>query len=148
MAKPFSLQPLLDLMHERVDEAVRRLGERIAAEQSARSRLEILGQYRQEYVDRFRNAQSDGMTPLAWKNYQEFLDKIDTAIAEQSQRVEEAAHATAESRNDWQAQNTRLKALDTLAARQRQNEEHQELRREQKNLDEFALRRFQQHETK
>jgi flagellar FliJ protein len=147
MAKPFSLQVLRDLMHTRVDEAVRKLGECIAAEQSARSRLELLGQYRQEYVDRFRNAQAGGMTPLAWQNYQDFLDKIDTAISEQNQRVDEATRATADSRNAWQAQNTRLKALDTLAARQRQNEARLELRQEQKNLDEFALRRFQPRET-
>ena len=42
MAQPFSLQPLLELMQTRTDEATRTLGKLIAAEQSQRSRLQML----------------------------------------------------------------------------------------------------------
>ena len=55
MSRPFTLQPLLDLMQTRTDEATRRLGRLIAAEQSARSRLELLEQYREEYAQRYRD---------------------------------------------------------------------------------------------
>ena len=44
MAQPFSLQPLLELMQTRTDEATRQLGKLIAAEQSQRSRLQMLEQ--------------------------------------------------------------------------------------------------------
>jgi flagellar FliJ protein len=42
MSRDFSLQPLLDLMRDRADEATRRLGQLVAAEQNARGRLKLL----------------------------------------------------------------------------------------------------------
>ena len=49
MPSKFSLQPLLDLMQTRTDEATRQLGRLISAEHSARSRLQMLEDYRAEY---------------------------------------------------------------------------------------------------
>ena len=77
MAQPFSLQPLLELMQTRTDEATRTLGKLIAAEQSQRSRLQMLEQYREEYAQRLRDSIAQGITRLVMLNYQEFLARID-----------------------------------------------------------------------
>lgn len=143
MPKAFSLQPLLELMQDRTDEATRRLGQLVAAEQSARSRLQLLGQYREEYVQRFRDAQSEGLTLQALQNFQAFLNKIDEAITQQQGLVDTSAQNTAHGQQDWQAQNTRLKAIDTLAVRHSNALRHQEGKQEQKQLDEFSSRRYQ-----
>ncbi|MDR3323851.1 MAG: flagellar export protein FliJ [Zoogloeaceae bacterium] len=143
MSRNFSLQPLLDLMHDRTDEATRQLGRLVAAEQSARGRLKLLTDYRQEYARRFQAAQAQGLTLQAWRNYQEFIDKIDIAIGQQSAAVETSTQETAVGQEHWQTQNKKLKAIDTLSVRHRQSLVKKEGKQEQKQLDEFAARHYQ-----
>jgi len=140
MSKPFNLQPLLDLMQSRSDEKTRRLGQLIAAEQSARSRLHLLEQYRQEYAQRLQDAAAQGLTPMSLRNFQEFIQRIDTAIAQQRQMVTTSEHNTAVGQNEWREQNQRLKAIDTLSQRHDQRERYREHRLDQKQQDEFASR--------
>ena len=94
MAQTFPLQTLLELMQNRSDEATRTLGQLIAAEQSQRSRLEMLEQYREEYAQRLRDATSQGITQLSLRNYQNFLSRIDDAITQQHQVVQNSEHST------------------------------------------------------
>jgi flagellar FliJ protein len=148
MSRNFSLQPLLDLMRDRADEATRQLGQLIAAEQDARSRLALLTQYREEYVQRFRDAQTGGLTLQAWRNYQDFIDKIDVAITQQSALVETSAQETATGQAHWKTQNRKLKAIDTLALRHQKSLLEKDARQEQKQLDEFATRRYQRQDNK
>lgn len=142
MTKKFTLQPLLELMRDRTDEATRRLGQLVAAEQSARSKLQLLMDYRAEYVQRFQEAQAQGLTLQAWQNYQVFLNKIDEAISQQTKQVEASAEKTAQGQQHWKTQNTKLKAIDTLSIRHDKKLQQQETRQEQKLLDEFASRRY------
>lgn len=145
MAQPFSLQPLLELMQTRTDDATRRLGQLIAAEQSAKSRLQLLEQYREEYNQRFREAVQGGLSPLAWRNYQEFIARIDDAIRQQGMVVAGAANHTASGQEQWREQNKKLKAVDALSQRYQTAEIRQEGRREQKLQDEFSSRRYSFH---
>lgn len=142
MAKPFVLQPLLNIMHERVDEATRQLGQLIAGEQNAKSRLQLIEQYRAEYAERFRQAAEQGLTPLAWRNYQDFLNRLDEAIAQQQGLVDQAAQSTAVGQANWREQNKRLQAIDTLSQRHDARERYQESKRDQKQQDEFNSRKF------
>ncbi|MDR3353078.1 MAG: flagellar export protein FliJ [Zoogloeaceae bacterium] len=138
----FTLQPLLDLMRERADEATRRLGQLIATEQNARSRLKLLTDYREEYMQRFREAQADGLALPAWRNYQHFIDKIDAAINQQTAVVQSSAQNTAAGQEHWQTRNRQLKAIDTLALRHQQRRREEENRQEQKRQDEFSTRKY------
>ncbi|MDR2787357.1 MAG: flagellar export protein FliJ, partial [Candidatus Accumulibacter sp.] len=70
MTKPFPLQAVLELMRDRADEATRSLARLIANERDAKSRLTLLLGYRDEYVDRFRQAAQNGLTQLEWSNFQ------------------------------------------------------------------------------
>lgn len=142
MSQAFSLQPLLELMQTRADEATRRLGQLIAAEQSAKSRLQLLEQYREEYNQRFREAVQNGLSPQAWQNYQDFIARIDEAIRQQGNVVSGAERHTAAGQAHWRQQNTKLKAIDTLSQRHHSAEVRAEGRREQKLQDEFSSRRY------
>lgn len=142
MAKPFNLQPLLELMQTRSDEASRQLGQLIAAEQSARSRLQLLEQYREEYVQKLRGSIAQGVTPLALRNFQDFLARIDEAIGQQRQVVTRSERSTAAGQAEWREQNKRLKAIDTLSQRHEARERYREGRIEQKQQDEFVTRKY------
>ncbi len=141
MPKPFSLQPLLDLMQTRTDEAARRLGQLIAAEQNQKSRLKLLEEYREEYNQRFRESSLAGMTPLAWRNFLDFLGRLDEAIIQQRLIVANSERDTTQGQDQWREQNKRLKAIDTLSDRHTANERYREGKQEQKLQDEFAARK-------
>jgi flagellar FliJ protein len=143
MAQTFPLQTLLELMQNRSDEATRTLGQLIAAEQSQRSRLEMLEQYREEYAQRLRDATSQGITQLSLRNYQNFLSRIDDAITQQHQVVQNSEHSTKTGQEHWQNQNKRLKAISTLSVRHDIKVRELENKQEQKILDEFSSRRYQ-----
>jgi flagellar FliJ protein len=141
MAKAFSLQPLLEIMQNRADEATRKLGQLIAAEQSQKSRLQMLEQYRGEYFQRLREATTQGISPLTLRNYQDFLARIDEAIEQQRVVVLNSENSTRAGQENWKAQNKQLKAIDTLSQRHEARERYRENKQEQKILDEFATRK-------
>lgn len=147
MTKPFSLQTVLDLMQVRADEATQHLARLIAIERDAKSKLEMLEQYRDEYAARFRLAAKNGITQREWHNYQEFLNRLDEAIDSQRQSVALQAQNTAAGQAHWQQQRKKLKAFDTLSERHNASETAQELKREQKTQDEFAARGKEDKET-
>lgn len=142
MTKAFSLQPLLEIMQERSDEATRRLGQLIAAEQNQKSRLQLLENYRAEYAQKMHDAVQSGISPLMLNNYREFLGRIDEAIEQQRQSVARSEHDTRSGQEHWRQQNRQLKAIDTLAQRHDARERHAESKRDQKNQDEFSSRKY------
>jgi flagellar FliJ protein len=140
VSRPFPLQTVLDLMRSRNDAATQRLASLIAAERDACRTLAMLLQYRDEYTARFRQAVQDGLGQPEWRNYQEFLDRLDEAIRQQEQAAKLKAAQTATGQAEWQRQRSRLNAFDTLSQRHRAGEARRELRQEQKLQDEFAAR--------
>jgi len=140
VTRPFSLQAVLELMQSRSDAATQRLAQLIAAENDARNKLALLQQYREEYAERFRLAAQEGLGQPEWRNYQDFLERLDDAIAQQGEVVRRQEGSTAAGQAAWQQQRTWLKTFDTLAQRHHANEAKVELRQEQKRQDEFAAR--------
>ena len=141
MSKPFALQTVLDLMQTRADDATQMLARLIASERNARDKLEMLKQYREEYATRFRLAAQNGLSPGQWRNYQEFIKRLDEAIDSQAQAVAVQVQRTASGQTNWQQQRTKLKAFDTLSERHYASENALEQKRDQKTQDEFAGRR-------
>jgi len=141
MSKPFALQTIHELMQTRADDATQLLARLIASERSAKDKLEMLRNYRDDYAAKFRQAAQNGLSPGEWRNYQEFLNRLDEAIDAQSQAVALQVQRTASGQAHWQQQRMKLKAFDTLSERHYASENAQELKREQKNQDEFAARR-------
>ena len=140
MTRPFPLQTVLELMQTRADEATQQLARLIASERDAKSKLDLLQQYRDEYATRFREAAQNGMTRIQWQNYQEFLNRLDEAISQQHQNVAQQERNTATGQMNWQQQRKNLKAIDTLSDRHFPRENTREVKREQKAQDEFAAR--------
>jgi flagellar protein FliJ len=62
----------------------------IANEQNAKSRLQMLEDYRAEYATNYVIAIAQGMTRQVLANYQEFLGRIDEAITQQTAAVRQS----------------------------------------------------------
>ena len=140
MNKDFPLQSILDLSQLKLEESTRRLGELIAGEQEATKRLDLLVQYRDEYQGRFLAAARDGLSREQWRNYQQFLEKLDVAIGQARQMMARSQELTTAGQQDWLHKRSRVKAFDTLAQRHQTQVDYHESRLEQKNLDERAAR--------
>jgi len=147
MTKPFALQTVLDLMQKRADEATQQLARLIAAEQDAKAKLQLLADYREEYARRFQAAAQNGLTPQQWRNFQDFLGRLDDAIGQQQQMVARSRDNTSAGQQAWKAQQVKLKAMDALSDRHKQSEMKRESRQEQKMIDEIASRPDRQHKT-
>lgn len=142
MSKRFPLQPLLDLAQQGCDAAAMRLGVLNGHDREMRRRLQLLLEYRGEYTSRLARIAESGMHSVGWRNFHDFIDKIDAAIAQQRELVAAARVQVESGQSQWYAQQRRLKSFDTLSRRHTLEEQKSESRLEQKEQDEFALKNF------
>jgi len=141
VAKPFSLQTLLELSQLRMDDAARRLGELLSGEEVSSKRVLLLQQYRDEYQAGFVLAARNGIGREAMDNYRSFLNRLDEAVAQAKEVAAQSKQRTAAGQREWLDQRGQVKAFDTLSQRHQSQERRIDNRREQKAQDEHAARR-------
>lgn len=142
MSKPFPLQTLLALAQEGSDAAAARLGVVNGHDREMQARLQLLLEYRGDYEARLASVAQAGMHSVGWRNFHEFIDKIDVAIEQQRELVASAKREVETGQHQWHAQQRRLKSFDTLSQRHYSAERKMAARQEQKEQDDFALRGF------
>ena len=142
MPKRFPLQALLDLAQLGSDTAAAQLGVSNGHERDMDKRLQTLLEYRSEYTERMARVTQSGMHSIDWRNFREFIDKIDAAIELQRELVAKARIAVEAGQLHWHTQQRRLKSFDTLSQRHCAAERKNESRQEQKEQDEFAVKGF------
>ncbi|RZI42088.1 flagella biosynthesis chaperone FliJ [Herbaspirillum sp. HC18] len=135
-----ALETLIELATNDADEAAKRLGLAIRACEDTEQKLTMLMQYREEYQVRFHDGLAAGISAAGYRNFQLFLDKLDTAIAGQQKIVEDAKRKIVDERSAWQSCERKRMSYDTLATRAQKVEERKANKRDQKLMDEFATR--------
>lgn len=138
MARPYPLQAVLELARRASDDAAAELGGRNAQWQKARAKLDLLLHYREEYRARFRATVQQDVHHAGWKNFHDFMDKLDQAIEQQRHAVAQSARLAQEGQRRWQLQQQRLKAFETLAQRHAVREAQHAARGEQRKTDELV----------
>lgn len=142
MSNKLPLATLIELAQSKTDEATRRLGQLQNAHTSAAGKLEMLLQYRQEYLDQLQVQMRDGVASAHLRNFQHFIGTLDGAIEQQRALTLQADTRLAHGRSDWQNTQRRLNSFDTLADRVRQQEMLVLNKREQRDSDERTARQF------
>lgn len=140
MATSSAIHTLIELATQETDEAAKRLGQAIRAGEETRQKLTLLQQYRDDYAARFQASVAAGLSASGYRNFQTFIDKLDSAITSQQQVVAEAERRIAQERGAWQASERKRMSYDTLATRAQKEVQKQENRRDQKQSDEHAAR--------
>ena len=135
-----SLQQLIELARMRCKRAARELGASQTRVQEESDRLELLRDYRKDYLMRFEIASRSGMDSGSWTNYLDFIRKLDAAIEHQQQVLELCRDAVNQRRSAWRAQDSKKKSFATLDRRHHDSQLASERRREQREQDEFASR--------
>lgn len=139
-SKTFSLQPLVNLAHQMNDAATKRFGHLNQQQQAAQTKLDALLQYRKDYQARFHEAVRTGMSQSDLRNFQDFMQRLDEAIAQQRVATEQAMHSVEAGRNDLQDSQRKLKSFDTLEQRHVEKERKISARSEQRQQDEQSGR--------
>ena len=142
MSNKLPLAMLIELAQSKTDAATRRLGQLQNAHTSAAEKLQLLLQYRQEYLDQLQSQMRNGVASAQLRNFQHFIGTLDDAIEQQRALTLQADTRLAHGRGDWQHTKRRLNSFDTLADRVRQQEITALNKREQRDSDERTARQF------
>jgi flagellar protein FliJ len=140
MTQPSPLQTLIGLAQDDVDAAAQKLG-RVQRERSeVEKQLEALITYRDEYHTRFTESARQGMAAGNVRNFQAFIDTLDSAIAQQRRMLEQATARVEAAKPEWQRCKQKLGSFEVLQTRQDEAAARTQARREQRDADEFAAR--------
>lgn len=140
MASTQQLETLIDLARRETDDAAKRLGAALKTVAEAEEKLNMLIGYRDEYGRRFDASQQQGMTPMAYRNFQAFMEKLDTAIQGQQEIVRHSKARGDQEKQLWQDAERKRMSFSTLRERAAAQELKKEAKRDQKAMDEHASR--------
>lgn len=140
MTKKFSLQPLVHLAQQQYEAATRKFGQLNQQQQAAQAKLDTLLQYRKDYQVRFQEAEQNGMIQSELRNFQDFILRLDEAIAQQRSTNEQARSLLQVGRSELQEAQRKMKSFDTLAQRHIENEKKLAAKTEQRQQDEHTGR--------
>lgn len=140
MAKQSALDTLIELAQRETDAAAKRLGVALKAVEEGEQKLNMLLGYRDDYAIRLEAAQVAGMTPMAYRNFVAFMDKLDIAINGQREVIKHALHKSGVEKAAWQACERKRLSYRTLNERAAHEALRVENKRDQKQMDEHAAR--------
>lgn len=140
MKKSQRIQTIVDIKAQQEQKSLEALGETLRRHQEATQQLEHLIQYRQEYLDKFQNNASMGMSVAVLVDFRAFIEKLDQAIAGQAQIVQQSELDVMNKRKTWENKHQHTQSLqkvfDGIVA-----EEHKlENKREQAESDDRSSR--------
>lgn len=136
MARPSALETVIELAQTRADDTAKRLGALNTQNTDMEAKLVLLLQYYDEYRVRFQASMQRGLTASDWRNYHEFLNKLDAAIVQQREMLVLSRQRVAAGQAAWQTARRTLTSYDTLVQRQMRAELLHTARCEQKQTDE------------
>jgi flagellar FliJ protein len=140
MATSNALDTLIELATKDSDGAAKELGRRNRLADEAQQKLELLQQFRDDYAKRFEQSMANGLTASSYRNFQLFIDKIDSALAGQQDVVRMARGRIEEAKTAWQGCERKRLSYGTLATRAKNAAAVVASKRDQKQSDEFAAR--------
>ena len=134
-------KPIQKVVSQKERKAAVALGESLKQREAAKQRLDELRQYLAEYLGRFENAARNGLSSSQVMEYQVFISKLETAIAQQEQVVVQSEQHCDSSKQQWRGRYSKSKAMDNAIDRMKDKERKDTDRREQAEADERAQRK-------
>lgn len=135
-----TLQTLIELAENDVENAAKNLGRSIKTRDAANEQLNLLHQYRNDYVIRFQTNSQQGLNVTQFTNFQGFINKLDQAIEGQKKVLADAEYKIDIAKRYWQECEKKRLSYQTLVDRNAAAELKKENKRDQKQTDEHAGR--------
>jgi len=119
----------------------RRFGEMAGrSRQKLNEQLDRLGElnaFRQNYAS--KSSTKSTVSSAHWQDYQNFLQRLNTAVGAQQQIVRDCEQNLEVHRQRWMAKRQRLESLERVLEKYSAQDKLHEARIEQKRLDEVAI---------
>lgn len=131
---------LFDLASEEVELAMRQLADANKALKAEQEKTEMLQTYKQDYIDHYNAQLSSGLGKEAHLNYQSFLQNLQQAIDGQADMVVSAQYERDKVLAVLQECQRKKMSFEVLIKRAEKKAIKIENKRDQKMMDEFAMR--------
>lgn len=139
MTRSKRMQPIQRLAKDKERQAARKLGEAQRQLDLQRERLQQLLNYRDEYNGQLhRSGKGRSLNAFQFRDFNAFVSRIDTAIAQQQEAVTQWENHLRKVREQWQNEWQHAQAIEKAVDRIRGEERHEAERLDQKNTDELA----------
>jgi flagellar FliJ protein len=133
-------KPVLKVAENRESNAARKFGLSQKQQHEEEEKLQSLRQYHSEYMSRFQQTASIGMSASQLREYQAFLNKLETAIVEQEEIVRQSQQNCTAHKKQWTKKHIRTQTMDKAMGRMVKSEQKQKDAQDQKMSDEIAQR--------
>lgn len=140
MARPTSMQVLVDLAEYKGHESARALSLLMNHGAQGEAKLQLLRNYLNEYRARMDEAVREGLDGERLRNYLSFIGRLERAVAEQATEVAGALSEIDRAKRRWNEHERERRTYQTLIDRRRTEASYREARRQQEQLDEIAAR--------
>ncbi|MEE2731443.1 MAG: flagellar export protein FliJ [Pseudomonadota bacterium] len=140
MKKSKRLLPVRQLNQQAEREEARKLAHLQQELQAAQQQRRELESYLADYFQTIQQQQSKVTQAAQLGLYQSFISRLQLAIRRQGELVQQRQAAVKAQTKRWVDANARLKTMDQLIEKARQQEQLEESRREQKLLDDRPFR--------
>jgi flagellar FliJ protein len=140
MASSNVLGMLKGIATKDVDEATEALAKAMKLANEAQAKQDMLNEYRLDYVKNLNKILEAGMGAEAYQNFQNFFGKLDQAIAGQQEVVELALQQVKVQKQLWQESQRKKLSYEVLSERTEKRVLKVEQKKDQKMMDEFAMR--------
>lgn len=133
-------KPVLKVAANREASAARKFGQSRRQQLQEEQKLSELRDYHAEYLHRFRESASIGISASQLLEYQAFLKKLETAITEQEEAVRRSRVNCQQHKQRWTEKHIRTQSMDAALERLRASEARERESLDQKLSDEVAQR--------
>ncbi|WP_277182452.1 flagellar export protein FliJ [Caballeronia sp. BR00000012568055] len=140
MSKNLPINTLIELAQEELDAATKKLGKLQQERNEVEVQLNSLVNYRDEYHARFTASAQQGTTAQTLRNFQAFVDTLDTAISQQRTLLLLADQRIEAAKPEWRNKKQKVGSYEVLAARGEAVLAKKAARVEQRESDEHAAK--------
>jgi flagellar protein FliJ len=134
------IKMLREIAEKEVDVATQALADAMKIADEAQSKYDMLVTYRAEYSQSLSESLETGIGAQAYLNFQSFFKKLDQAVTGQLQMLETAKHHVQVQKKRWKETQKKKLSYEVLSQRQDDKASKVALKKEQKMMDEFAMR--------
>jgi flagellar FliJ protein len=139
MMKSKRFEPIREIASTSADDLSRAMGEAARKVAELERQFQQLQSYRDEYVRKSGNGTA-AVDAVKLQNYRTFLDRLGDALRQQSTSLDLARAEYEKRRLAWSAKRIEAESLGRAVERFRKEEQHAADRREQREVDDAAMR--------
>ncbi|MCC5825476.1 flagellar export protein FliJ [Alkalimonas sp.] len=136
------LELLVKVQLEREEKLQANFVQALQFTRQAEQKYQGLADYRTDYIQQSQQQGSLGLQSRQYNQFVSFIAKLDLALQQQAQQIQQAQAVMEQRRQQWLAMQKKRKALEYLLEQQKQQAMKKAARTEQLLQDEVAMQQF------